>query len=63
MVAKRKQLNINISPELLLRIKREAIKSGKTLTTYVIEKLKNYQSNDTVDSIAMRKDLSHKNKV
>jgi len=33
------QLNIKIDPELLLRLKSEAIKSGKTLTAFVNELL------------------------
>ena len=33
------QLNIKIDPELLLRLKSEAIKSGKTLTAFVTELL------------------------
>ena len=33
----RTQLNINVSPDLLVALKKRAIKSGKTLTTYVSE--------------------------
>ena len=33
----RTQLNINVSPDLLTALKRKAIKSGKTLTSYVSE--------------------------
>ncbi len=40
MASGRSQLNINIEPELLLLLKSEAIKSGKTLTQFVTEKLK-----------------------
>ena len=40
MARERTQLNINIDPELLVRLKSEAIKSGKTLTEFVVEKLK-----------------------
>ncbi len=36
----RTQLNINIDPELLLKLKSEAIKSGKTLTEFVIQQLR-----------------------
>jgi len=39
MSKERTQLNINISPELLLRVKSEAIKNGKTLTEFVTEQL------------------------
>ena len=35
----RSQLNINIEPELLLRLKSEAIKSGLTLTEFVTNQL------------------------
>ena len=40
----RTQLNIKIDPELLLRIKAEAIKSGITLTEFVTRKLSNIES-------------------
>ncbi len=36
----RTQLNINIDPQLLVELKSEAIKSGKTLTDFVVEKLR-----------------------
>ena len=39
MPKERTQLNINIDPALLLRLKAEAIKSGKTLTDFVVEQL------------------------
>ena len=38
------QLNIKIDPDLLLKIKSEAIKEGKTLSAFVIEKLSNIES-------------------
>ncbi len=41
MSPERSQLNINIDPELLLRLKSEAIKRGVTLTAYVTEQLQN----------------------
>ena len=47
MVRERTQLNINIDPELLMKIKAEAIKEGKNLTAFVIEKLSNIQSTST----------------
>ncbi len=40
MPRERTQLNINIDPELLVKLKSEAIKSGKTLTEFVVEQLK-----------------------
>ena len=46
---RRTQLNINISPELLQKLKRSAMKSGKTLTTFVSEvlssKMQSYNPN------------------
>ncbi len=39
MAKGRTQLNINIDPDLLVRLKSEAIKNGKTLTEFVIEHL------------------------
>ncbi len=47
MVQERTQLNINIDPELLVKIKSEAMKEGKTLSAFVIEKLSNIQSSST----------------
>lgn len=44
MVKDRTQLNINIDPELLLRIKSEAIKNGMTLTAFVTAKLSTIKS-------------------
>ena len=40
MPRERTQLNINIDPALLIKLKSEAIKEGKTLTTFVIDRLK-----------------------
>ena len=40
MPRERTQLNINIDSALLLKLKSEAIKQGKTLTTFVLEQLK-----------------------
>ena len=39
MVNKKSQLNIQIDPNLLIALKSDAIKSGKTLTAYVTERL------------------------
>jgi len=44
MAKERTQLNINIEPELLLKIKAEAIREGNNLSTFVIEKLSNIES-------------------
>ena len=41
------QLNIKIDPNLLLRIKSEAIKSGKTLTAYITELLEQTSEKST----------------
>ena len=41
MARERTQLNINIDPELLVKLKSEAIKNGKTLTEFVVEQLTN----------------------
>ena len=38
MPKERTQLNIKIDPELLIRIKAEAIKNGMTLTDFVTRK-------------------------
>ncbi|WP_320674122.1 hypothetical protein [Prochlorococcus sp. MIT 1341] len=39
MSKEKAQLNINIDPELLVSLKAEAIKEGKTLTAFVTERL------------------------
>ena len=39
MVDKKSQMNIQIDPKLLIVVKSEAIKSGKTLSAYVTERL------------------------
>ena len=44
MAKDRTQLNINIDPELLISLKSQAIKSGKTLTEFITERLKNCQN-------------------
>ncbi|WP_320676207.1 hypothetical protein [Prochlorococcus sp. MIT 1300] len=46
MNPERTQLNININPELLIRLKSQAIKEGKTLTAFVTEKLSSIQTLD-----------------
>ncbi len=47
MAKGRTQLNINIDPKLLVKLKSEAIKSGKTLTDFVIEKLTQVPEKDS----------------
>ena len=54
MATERTQLNINIDPELLLKLESEAIKEGKTLTAFVIEKLSNIQSISANDALEER---------
>ena len=39
MVDKKSQMNIQIDPKLLIAVKSEAIKSGKTLQAFVTERL------------------------
>ena len=39
MAKERTQLNINIDPKLLVKLKTEATKRGKTLTDFVVEQL------------------------
>ena len=39
VVDKKSQMNIQIDPKLLIAVKSEAIKSGKTLSAYVTERL------------------------
>ena len=50
----RTQLNINIDPELMQKLKKAAISSGKTTTEFVSESiinhLKKYSPNDTLDN-------------
>ncbi len=47
MPRERTQLNINIDPSLLVRLKSEAIKQGKTLTDFVVDIL---QGSDSLKS-------------
>ncbi len=54
MAKDRTQLNINIDPELLLKLKSLAIKSGKTLTQFVTEKLSNDSHVDFDDVLEKR---------
>ncbi len=50
----RTQLNINIDPELLLKIKSEAIKNGMTLTEFVTQKLSSIESTPTHNALEER---------
>ena len=54
MSPERTQLNINIDPKLLLKLKSEAIKSGKTLTAFVTEKLSDIESISTTVGLEER---------
>ncbi len=54
MGQERTQLNINIDPQLLIKLKSEAIKSGKTLTAYVTEKLSGLQSTTSSEALETR---------
>ena len=50
------QLNIKIDPQLLLRLKSEAIKNGKTLTAFITELLEQgpIKSNARIDILEQR---------
>ena len=50
----RTQLNINIDPALLLKLKSEAIKNGMTLTQFVTLKLSTIDSISTNDALEAR---------
>ena len=54
MPRERTQLNINIDPELLLRVKAEAIKNGMTLTEFVTQKLTNIGPRSNNDALEER---------
>ena len=54
MAQRRTQLNVNIDPKLLLRIKSEAIKNGMTLTEFVTSKLSKIDSISKVDVLEER---------
>ncbi len=54
MSKERTQLNINIDPDLLLRLKSEAIKQGKTLTSFVTEQLEKLPSPSSSSSLEER---------
>tara|TARA_B100000131_G_C17943553_1_gene543373 strand:- start:272 stop:838 length:567 start_codon:yes stop_codon:yes gene_type:complete len=54
MAKERTQLNINIDPQLLVKLKSEAIKSGKTLTDFVVEQLKKTSEKSSESSLEER---------
>ena len=54
MPRERTQLNINIDPALLLKLKSEAIKQGKTLTDFVVEQLKDSATKVSDDNLEQR---------
>ena len=54
MSKERTQLNINIDPSLLLQLKSAAIKEGKTLTDFVIAKLKDNNHTQSAESLEQR---------
>ena len=54
MPKERAQLNIKIDPELLIKIKAEAIKNGMTLTDFVTRKLENIESISNNDVLEQR---------
>ena len=55
MVRERTQLNIKIDPDLLLKLKSEAIKNGKTLTEFVIQQLKDLPDKNYDDQLEKRR--------
>ena len=54
MARERTQLNINIDPKLLLKIKSEAIKNGMTLTEFITKKLEEIKSTSRDDLLEER---------
>ena len=54
---KKSQLNVNIDPALLLSLKSEAIKEGKTLTEFITEKLKQSPIETSKDSHSLEERL------
>ncbi|WP_269623494.1 hypothetical protein [Prochlorococcus marinus] len=63
MGPKRTQLNINIDPELLLKLKSEAIKNGQTLTKYVTDQLANHQHKKDSDYLLEQRLLKIEQKL
>ena len=54
MVRNRSQLNINIQPELLEKLKVAAIRAGKTITEYVSESIANQMGKSFPDNLNSR---------
>ena len=54
MSKERTQLNVNIDPELLLKLKSQAIKNGKTLTEFVVSQLKHIPEEISEDTLEKR---------
>ena len=54
MDKKKSQLNIQIDPNLLISLKSEAIKSGKTLSAFVTERLVQSDAQEKTDSLEER---------
>ena len=56
MTKEKSQLNIKIDPRLLLKLKSEAIKNGKTLTAFVTELLEQgpIKANSELDILEKR---------
>ena len=54
MAKEKAQLNIKIDPDLLLRIKSEAIKNGMTLTDFVTKKLQHIEPTSNNDVLEQR---------
>ncbi len=54
MTKKRTQLNINIDPELLIKLKEEAMKNGQTLTEFVTQQLNDFPTSNKKDALEER---------
>ena len=61
MPKERTQLNINIEPQLLVKLKSEAIKRGKTLTDFVVDQLK--QTPETYSELLLEERLLRIEKI
>ena len=53
-MTKKSQLNIKIDPKLLIQLKSEAIKHGKTLSAFITERLEQFSDNVMDDSLEQR---------
>ena len=54
MDSKKSQLNVQIDPQLLIRLKSEAIQSGKTLAAFVTDRLEKVSENVKDDILEQR---------